>query len=120
MAKARASFSMTDIIDSSQRKKKYNQIFYISIMIAMAQLLKSCAENNYVENFVEEAERTIDHTIFNKTSHHHGPIVKSAHNMASLDEVLDERQKEVSKTMDNIDDLNINKKFANESSFDPK
>jgi hypothetical protein len=46
-------------------------------MIAMAQLLKSCAENNYIENFVEKAEQTIDHTIFNKTSHHHGPIVKS-------------------------------------------
>ena len=40
--------------------------------------------------------------------------------MASLDEVLDDRQKEVSKIMNNIDDLNINKKFANESSFDPK
>jgi len=40
--------------------------------------------------------------------------------MASLDEVLDDRQKEVSKIMNNIDDLNINTKFANESSFDPK
>lgn len=120
MAKARASFSMTDIVDSSQRKKKYNQIFYISIMIAIAQILKSCAENNYVENFVEKAEETIDHNIFNKTIHHHGPIVKSAHNTASIDEVLDERQKQASNIMADIDDLNIYKKFAKESSFDPK
>jgi len=56
MAKARASFTMTDITNTNQRKKKYNQIFYICIMIAMAQFLKSCAENNYVENFVEKAE----------------------------------------------------------------
>jgi hypothetical protein len=34
-------------------------------MIAMAQLLKSCAENNYIENFVDKAEQTIDYTIFN-------------------------------------------------------
>ena len=77
-------------------------------MIAMAQLLKSCAENNYIENFVDKAEQTIDYTIFNQTSHHHGPIVKSTQNTASLEEVIDERQKHVSKIMDNIDDLNIN------------
>lgn len=61
-------------------------------MIGLAQVLKSCAENNYVENFIEKAEHKIDHSIFNKTSHHHGPVVKSAHNTTSLDEVIDARQ----------------------------
>lgn len=91
MAKARASFNISDMVDQTQRKKKYNQIFYICIMIGLAQMLKACAEYNYVENFVDKVENKVDHSLFNKTSHHHGPIVKSAHNETSLDDIIDER-----------------------------
>ena len=36
MAKARASFTLTDIIDVNERGKKKNKIFYICILIAIA------------------------------------------------------------------------------------
>ena len=60
MAKARASFTMTDIFDKFERQKKSNKIFYICILIVFAQLLKSCAENDYAERFVNDVEAKFD------------------------------------------------------------
>ena len=87
MAKARASFSMSDIFDNDQRKRKSNQIFYICIMLAICQLLKSCAENDYAERFINNIESKLDQKVFhvnnsetNSTvsgSHHRGPTVQS-------------------------------------------
>ena len=89
MAKARASFTMTDIFDKSERQKKSNKIFYICILIAFAQILKSCAENDYAEKFINKVEHQLDDKVFNvnetkavvnvsESGHHHGPKVMAA------------------------------------------
>jgi hypothetical protein len=36
MAKARASFKISDLLDKEQIKSKYSRIFYIVVMIAVA------------------------------------------------------------------------------------
>lgn len=36
MAKAKASFNISDLLDKDQIKSKYSKIFYIVIMIAVA------------------------------------------------------------------------------------
>ena len=37
-------------------------------MIGIAQLLKSCAENNYIERFVDNIESKVDSNVFGLTS----------------------------------------------------
>lgn len=115
MAKARASFTLSDLFDSSQRKKKSNLVFYICIMIGIAQLLKSCAENKYAENFLNDIEDKLDSGLFNVSTlnasvlndslglpagkHHKRPKVQSSNPEAavSLDEIIQEREKELEK-----------------------
>lgn len=60
MAKARATFTMTDIIDKDKRKQSSNKIFYICLLIGASQLLKSCADNNYADKLVSNIENEID------------------------------------------------------------
>lgn len=63
-AKARASFDMSDIVDRRKLKLKYNKIFYICIMIALGQILKSCADSSYADNLIDDLENKIDSQIF--------------------------------------------------------
>lgn len=61
-------------------------------MIGVAQLLKSCAENEYAEKFLNEIENKLDKSVFNistyslnisqeehlSSKHHHGPKVMAS------------------------------------------
>lgn len=126
MAKARASFTMTDIFDKSERQKKSNKIFYICILIAFAQILKSCAENDYAEKFINKVEHQLDDKVFNinnetkavvnvsEAGHHHGPKVKSAKSSEvdeiSVDQIIDKRHEELTDILksETVDDITIN------------
>lgn len=104
MAKAKASFTFTDIFDGQERQKKQNKIFYICVMIALAQLIKSCAENNYAETFINQIEHQLDTKVFNISTEanetttklnasngqsHHGPLVQATKNEdVNIDEII--------------------------------
>ena len=106
MAKARASFTMTDIFNKFERQKKSNRIFYICILIAFAQLLKSCAENDYAERFVNDVEAKLDNKVFhiNGTNNTVNATEQGQHRLleeavtavpakkASLDDIIEKRQ----------------------------
>lgn len=74
MAKARSTFTLTDLVDSNEIKKKYSKIFYIVIMVGVAQLFKISAESKYMDTFVDNIESKID-----KTTGLNGPIVGASH-----------------------------------------
>jgi hypothetical protein len=44
LAKARATFQISDLVDKEHVKQKYSKIFYMGVMIAVAQLLKLSAD----------------------------------------------------------------------------
>ena len=74
MAKARSTFTLTDLVDSNEIKKKYSKIFYIVIMIGVAQLFKISAESKYMDRFVDKVEFN-----FEKSTGLSGPIVGARH-----------------------------------------
>jgi hypothetical protein len=53
MAKARATFALSDLTDSKKIKSKFSQLIYLGIMVVFAQGLKVSAENNYINHFFE-------------------------------------------------------------------
>ena len=60
MAKARATFAISDLVDPKQIKQKVSKLFYLGLMVGVAQLLKMSAEGNFVDNYVEGVEAKFD------------------------------------------------------------
>ena len=60
LAKARATFQISDLVHREHVKAKYNKIFYIGVMIVVAQLLKLCADQSFVTTLIDEVESKID------------------------------------------------------------
>jgi hypothetical protein len=46
MAKARATFALSDLVDPKQIKQKVSKLFYLGLMVGVAQLLKMSAESS--------------------------------------------------------------------------
>jgi hypothetical protein len=87
MAKARATFQISDILDSQKIKSKYNQIFWLGILVCIAQFLKLSAEHKFLDSMAENTESKIEHVLGIQKGR--GPIVNSAH--LDLDQITDER-----------------------------
>ena len=60
MAKARATFSLSDLINQKDLKSKYNKMFWMGILIIIAQLFKLSADNSYLQNLTNAAEAKIE------------------------------------------------------------
>lgn len=96
-------------------KAKYNKIFYIGVMIVVAQLLKLCADQSFVTTIIDGVESKIDDKIAGLQSgagvqqkgHHHN--VMSAH---EIDQAAEARFKYVSNKLkkEKVDDFNIHEK----------
>ena len=138
MAKAKATFSLADVIDTEKRQKKSNKIFYMVLMIGLAQILKSCAENDYADKFISSVEDKLDAKLFkisqsnltdsteqNRKGHHHGPKVqanKYQDEKVSLDQIIDERNEEIDQILDedSINDLTMHQKLSKNHKFSPE
>ena len=95
MAKAKASFALSDLTDSKLIKQKFSKLIYLGVMVFFAQILKLSAENNYVNHFITQVEIKIDSAVnlpSNSTSH--GPVVSSSH--FDLQSISEFRQQQVS------------------------
>ena len=100
LAKARATFQISDLLNSSAIKSKHSKIVYLGLMIAVSQLLKYLADYNLVEMTANKIETRVDNLLnVNSTlSAHHGPMVQSVH--VSVDEIVEKRQHHLQKLMD--------------------
>ena len=120
---------MSDLVHRDHVKAKYNKIFYMGVMIVVAQLLKLCADQSFITTLIDEAESKIDgkfagleseagsqhqtrserilkHTT--DATHHHHPVM-SAH---EIDQAAEERFKYVSNKFkkEKVDDFNLHEK----------
>lgn len=78
MAKAKTTFSLADLMDSNKIKSKVSKIFYLGVMVGVAQMLKISAENNYIEHYLGDIEISIENKMDTKIDvPSHGPVVKS-------------------------------------------
>ena len=73
-AKARATFAISDLVDPKQIKAKVSKLFYLGLMVGVAQLFKMSAETKYIDNYVEGIEAKVD-TMLNE---HGKPHVQSS------------------------------------------
>ena len=64
MAKARATFELKDIIDHNHIKAKYNKMFYMTLMIIFAQMLKYSADHNLLESIADTSETKFEAYLF--------------------------------------------------------
>ena len=78
MAKAKTTFSLADLMDSNKIKSKVSKVFYLAVMVGVAQLLKMSAENNYINHYLGDIEISIESKMDTKIDvPSHGPVVKS-------------------------------------------
>ena len=59
-AKARATFAISDLVDPKQIKAKVSKLFYLGLMVGVAQLFKMSAESQYIDNYVDGVEAKVD------------------------------------------------------------
>jgi hypothetical protein len=109
VAKARATFALSDIVDPKMIKQKVSKLFYIAAMVVVAQVLKITAESNYIDNYVEGIESKVD-TMLNEQT---GPKVQSS--SLNLQELSKFRSNQV-KADKSLDDFNFHEKVQ----FDQK
>lgn len=116
MAKAKATFSLADLTDSKKIKSKISKVFYLGIMVAIAQAIKISADRNYVNHFLEDVEIHIDSAMNTKMDvPSHGPVVKSER--YDLKEMSEFRSSQVSSLIESgeINDFNIMNRVSSKS-----
>lgn len=60
VAKARATFALSDLVEPEKIKQKVSKLVYLGLMVAVAQVLKMSAESNYIDKYVEVVETKVD------------------------------------------------------------
>jgi hypothetical protein len=105
LAKAKATFSLSDILDPSKIEKKYNKMLFMFLMMLLAQLFKFSSENSLVESVVKTSESKFESQFFSPTSR--GPMVQSAH--LNLDQMTKTKYEEIQKQIKNgqVHDFNL-------------
>jgi hypothetical protein len=110
VAKARATFELSDLVDPKLIKQKVSKLVYLGMMVAFAQVLKVSAESNYIDNYVEGIESKVDSLLNEQRT---GPKVQST--SLNLQELSKFRSNQV-KAVKSVNDFNFHEKVK----FDQK
>ena len=106
VAKARATFSLSDIVHPDHIKPKVSKVFYLGIMVGFFQLLKLSAESNVIDTYVDSFESRVDSHL--NEPHKGAPKVHSSR--LDLSELNKFRQSQV-KSDKTINDFNFHEKL---------